>query len=147
MQTTTYWIAVFGFVGLMGCADLPDDTDDTGTTASAVTSGDFSLSANPTAQTVKRGGTAVYQIHVEALNGFTNTVTLTFTGRPNHDSGIFTDTSGKLLSPATVAGSGDLLFDMRSPGHQSAIGTFTITIIGTSGSLQHTIPVQFTVAF
>ena len=144
MHTTTHWIAVFGLVGLMGCADL---TDDTGTTASAVTNGDFSLSANPTAQTVHRGGTAVYQIHVEALNSFTDTVTLTFTGRPNHDSGIFTDTSGNLLSPATVTGSGDLLFDMRSPGHQSAIGTFTITIIGTSGSLQHTIPVQFTVAF
>jgi VCBS repeat-containing protein len=144
MHTTTYWIAVFGLAGFMGCIDLSDDT---GTTASAVTSGDFSLSANPTAQTIKRGGTATYQIHVEALNGFTDTVTLTFTGRPNHDSGIFTDISGNLLSPATVTGSGDVLFDMRSPGHQSAIGTFTITIIGTSGSLQHSIPVQFTVAF
>lgn len=144
MHTTTHWIAVFGIVGLMGCADLSDDT---GATASAVTMGDFSLSATPTAQTVQRGGTATYQIHVEALNGFTDTVTLTFTGRPNHDSGIFTDTSGNLLSPATVTGTGDVLFDMRSPGHQSAIGTFTITIIGTSGSLQHSIPVQFTVSF
>jgi hypothetical protein len=144
MHTTTHWIAVFGLIGLVGCADLSDNT---GTTETAVTSGDFSLSANPTAQTVKRGGTATYQIHVGALNGFADTVTLTFTGRPNHDSGIFTDTAGNLLSPATVTGSGDLLFDMRSPGHQSAIGTFTITIIGTSGSLQHSIPVQFTVSF
>jgi hypothetical protein len=141
---TTHWIAVFWLIGLLGCSDLSDDS---GTATSAVTSGDFSLSANPTAQTVHRGGTAIYQIHVEALNGFTGTVTLTFSGRPNHDSGFFTDTSGNFVSPATVTSSGDLLFDMHSAGHQSAIGTSTITVIGTSGGLINTIPVMYTVAF
>ncbi len=53
MHTTTHGIAIFGLVGLMGYADLSDDR---GTIESAVTSGDFSLSANPTAQTVHRGG-------------------------------------------------------------------------------------------
>ena len=143
MYTRVHLIAVFAVFGLEGCLDVSEDTE---TTSSAITGGDFSLSADPTSQTVQRGGTAVYDIHVAALNGFTGTVTLTFSGRPNHDSGLFTDTSGNLVSPATVTGSGDLLFEMRSPGHQSAIGTSTITVIGTSGSLQHTIPVTFTVA-
>jgi len=56
MYTTTHWIAVFGLVGFMGLRrssrryrDHRERRDER----------DFSLSANPTAQTVKRGGTAV----------------------------------------------------------------------------------------
>jgi hypothetical protein len=139
---TTHWIAVFGLIGFLGCADLSDDIE---TTASAVTSGDFSLSASPTAQTIHRGGTAIYQIHVAALNGFTGTVTLTVSGIPNHDSAFFTDTSGNFVFPATVTDSGDLLLHVHSAGHQSPLGTSRITITGTSGNLINTVQVMHTV--
>jgi hypothetical protein len=99
---------------------------------------DFSLSANPTSQTIKRGGNAFYDIHVDALNGFNGTVNFTFTGRPNHESGFFS---------GPVTGSGDTTFHMHSAGHQSPIGTFKITVIGTSGALQHTVQVLYTVTF
>ena len=32
---------------------------------------DFTISASPTSRTIERGGTAVYSIHVGAVNGFT----------------------------------------------------------------------------
>lgn len=107
------------------------------TRAAASSGPDFSISASPTSQTIERGGTAHYGIHIQALNGFNGTVNLTFTGRPNHDSGS--------ISPASVTGTGDATFSMHSAGHQSALGTFTLTVIGTSGSLQHTVQVTYQV--
>ena len=107
------------------------------TTRAASAAPDFSLSANPTARTIQRGGTATYAIHVQALNGFTGTVNLTVTGIPNHDSAFFTNTS--------VTGTGDTTLNVHSAGHQSPLGTSTLTITGTSGSLQHTIQVKYTV--
>lgn len=98
---------------------------------------DFSISANPTSRTIERGQTAVYAIHIQALNGFNGTVNLTVTGVPNHDSGFFTN--------ASVTGTGDTELDVHSAGHQSPIGTATLTVTGTSGSLQHAIQVTYKV--
>lgn len=98
---------------------------------------DFSLSATPTSRTVPRAQDALYTIHVQALNGFTGTVSFSFTGRPNHDSGTF--------SPTSVTGTGNTTFDMRA-AEDSPLGNFTITVIGTSGTLQHTIKLAFNVS-
>ncbi len=105
--------------------------------AAASSGPDFSISANPTSRTIERGQTAVYAIHIQALNGFNGTVNLTVTGVPNHDSGFFTN--------ASVTGTGDTELDVHSAGHQSPIGTSTLTITGTSGSLQHAIQVTYQV--
>ena len=94
---------------------------------------DFSLSASPTTRTIPRGGDALYTIHVTALNGFTGTVNLTVTGVPNHDVGSFTN--------ASVTGTGDTQLDLHANRTESPLGTFTLTITGTSGSLKHTIQV------
>ena len=106
-------------------------------TANASSSPNFSLSATPTSQSVPRAQDALYTIHVQALNGFAGTVSFSFTGRPNHDSGTF--------FPTSVTGTGNTTFDMRA-AEDSPLGNFTITILGTSGTLQHTINISFIVS-
>jgi hypothetical protein len=114
--------------------------------ARASSTPDFTVSANPTSQTIERGGTAVYTIHVGAVNGFTGTVTLTDTDPFAKTVPFFTDLSGnQIFPPVTVNGSGDLLFKVLSNGHETPTGTATLTVTGTSGSLQHSVQVSLTV--
>jgi hypothetical protein len=109
---------------------------------------DFTISASPTSATIERGGTAVYRIHVGAVNGFTGTVTLTDTDPYPKTVPFFTDLSGNdIFSPVTVNGSGDLLFKVFSNGHQTPVETQTLTVTGTSGSLTHSVGVSLSVTF
>lgn len=105
--------------------------------AVAASGPDFSISASPTSRTIERGGTANYDIHIQALNGFTGTVTLT-------DTDPFAKTVPS-FSSTTVTGSGDVTFSVFSNGHQTPIGTAKLTVTGTSGSLQHSVQVSLTV--
>jgi hypothetical protein len=105
----------------------------------AAASPDFALSANPTSVTIKRGQTAVYDIHVDALNGFTGSVSFTVAHVANHDFGFFTN--------VPVVGSGDSTLNIHSAGHQSPIGTSHVVVTGTSGGIQHSITVLYTVSF
>src|SRR5579885_1689129 len=98
---------------------------------------DFTISASPTSQTIQRGGTAVYNIQITALNGFNGTVTLT-------DTDPFAKTVPS-FSSTTVTGSGTVQFNVFSNGHQTPTGTATLTVTGTSGSLQHSVQVKLTV--
>lgn len=98
---------------------------------------DFSLSASPSSRTVERGQDALYTIQVSALNGFAGTVNLTVTGVPNHDFGDFSNPS--------VTGTGTSQLDVHANRTESPLGTFTLSVTGTSGGLQHTIPVTLTV--
>jgi hypothetical protein len=105
--------------------------------AVASTGPDFSISASPTSRTIERGGTAVYNIQIQALNGFTGTVTLT-------DKDPFAKTVPS-FSSTTVNGSGTVQFSVFSNGHETPIGTANLTVTGTSGSLQHSVQVSLTV--
>jgi hypothetical protein len=100
---------------------------------------DFSISANPTSVTIKRGQTAVYNIHVQGVNGFNGSVNFTVKNVSNHDFGFFTN--------VPVVGTGNATLNIHSAGHQSPIGTAHVIVTGTSGSLSHSITVLYTVSF
>ena len=109
---------------------------------------DFTITASPTSATIERGGTAVYRIHIGAVNGFTGTVTLTDTDPFPKTVPFFTDLAGnQIFPPVTVNGSGDLLFKVFSNGHQTPVETRTLTVTGTSGSLTHSVDVSLSVTF
>jgi hypothetical protein len=106
--------------------------------AAAAAAADFALSANPSSVTIKRGGTALYDIHVEALHGFAGSVGFTVAHVANHDFGFFTN--------VPVVGTGDAVLHVHSAGHQSPIGTSHVVVTGTSGAIQHSITVLYTVS-
>jgi len=97
--------------------------------------GDFSISAAPSSQTVTRKASASYTVTVTPSGGFTGTVALSVSGLP---AGGATAS----FSPPSVNGSGNSTLTVTA-GNQK--GTFTLTITGTSGGLQHTTSVTLTV--
>ena len=104
------------------------------------TGADFSVSANPTAATVKHGQSVNFSIGLNPVGGaFNAAVTLSCSGLPNSTTCSFspssaTPGSGGANSVLTLSTSG------RTPK-----GTFNITVVGQSGSLQHSAMVRVTV--
>ena len=96
----------------------------------------FTLSAAPASATVTAGGTASYTATVAALNGLTGAVTMSASGLPAGATAIF--------SPATVSGAGSSGLSLLTTGSTPA-GTYTITLTGTSGTLQQTSTVTLVV--
>ncbi len=95
---------------------------------------DFSLSASPSSQSVRRGNTATYTVTITALNGFNGAVTLSITGQPSGSTVTFTPNPAATSSTLTVA---------TLPG--TTRRTYTLTITGVSGSLSHSINTSRTV--
>lgn len=106
------------------------------TNFAAPPSPDFSISATPNPLTTLAGTQTSTTINVNALNGFTDTVSLS-TALP----------SGWTANPATntISASGSYQLAITPPVGTAA-GTYTVTVTGTSGSTQHkaTITVQVT---
>ena len=98
------------------------------TVTPAGTAADFSFTATPSSQTVTAGNSTSYTATIGALNGFSGTVTLSASGLPTGATASFT--------PATVSGSGSSTVSVSTLSTTPA-GTYTVTIGGTSGSLQH----------
>lgn len=91
---------------------------------------DFTLSVTPTTSVRKRGTGMLWDIAVQAVNGFNGTVTFQVTGLfPGSRIGF---------APTPVTGSGTSGFSIltEKPPH-TPIGTFTLTVTGTSGALSH----------
>jgi len=96
--------------------------------------GDFSLSATPSSQTVRRGSSTTYTVTVTPSGGFNGTVSFSVSGLPSGASASF--------SPPTVTASGSTTMTVTT---SSSRGTFPLTITGTSGTLQRTTSVSLTV--
>jgi hypothetical protein len=91
---------------------------------------DFTISVTPTFANRKRGSGEPYDIQVTAVNGFNGTVNFTVTG-------LFPGASIP-IPPPPVTGSGQSSFDIITQHPPiTPIGTFILTITGTSGNISH----------
>jgi acid phosphatase len=97
------------------------------------TTPDFSLSANPSAVSFVAGQSATSTISLHSTGGFSGTVALTAASSP---AGITTscvpsNVSGTQTSTCTLSG--------------STVGSYTVTVTGTNGTLVHTTSIAVTV--
>jgi hypothetical protein len=91
-------------------------------------SADFSLSISPSTQSIQAGSHQQLSVMATALNGFTATVSITFSGLPSE----VTAPTNVVLTPgvsATVT---------LSAAANAPVGSATITVHGVAGSLTHT---------
>jgi subtilisin family serine protease len=95
---------------------------------------DFSLSATPSSQTVVRRGSTTYTVTVAPSGAFAGTVTFSVSGLTGGASASFNPTSVNTSGSSTMT---------VNAGNKT--GTFTLTITGTSGSLQHSTSVTLIV--
>ena len=95
---------------------------------------DFSLSVSPASVSVRRGSTAAYTVTLKPSNGFSGSVTLSFSGQPSGSTVTF--------SPNPAAGTSTLRVRASSSGPR---GTFTLTITARSGTLTHTASTRLSV--
>lgn len=86
---------------------------------------DFSVSASPASQTVSAGKSTTYTAQYIPLFGFNGVVSWSVTGLPNGVSASFTH-SGSTTTLLTL-----------NTARNARKGTFSLTIIGSSGALHH----------
>jgi kumamolisin len=107
-------------------------------TVTAPPSGDFTITALPTAITVVRGSSGTSTITTAALNGFNSAIGLSATGQP---SGVTVS-----FSPTSIAAPGSGTSTMKvTVSSRASTGTYTITIKGTGGRTTQTTTVALTV--
>lgn len=100
---------------------------------------DFSLSSSPSSRTVTQGSPASYTIAVSPSGGFSGTVNLSTTGLPSGATASF--------NPGSVDISGGTTNSTLTVSTNSSLsaGTYNFNVVGTSGSLSHSIPLTLTV--
>jgi hypothetical protein len=103
----------------------------------AAPSPDFSISASPNSLTIPRSGSGISTVTVTLLNGFNSTVTLSLSGKP---AGVTASFSPASLSPTSEGSATSTLTISAAPSARTS--KYTLTIIGTSGSLTHTYEVS-----
>jgi PKD repeat protein len=101
-----------------------------------ITVTDFSLSATPASTTVMGGAGATYTATVTPLTGFSGTVNFTVSGLPSGATASF--------NPASVTASGSTTLSV-STSASTPVGTYPLTITGTSGSLTHSVNVTLVI--
>jgi hypothetical protein len=85
---------------------------------------------------VVAGNNTSYTVTVGAQNGFAGTVALGAAGLPSGATASF--------NPASISGAGSSTLNITTAA-SSAVGTFTLTLSGTSGSLSHSANVTLVV--
>ena len=106
------------------------------TTVTLVVAADFSLSVSPSSASTTAGGRVTYTVTVNALNGFTGSVTLSATSVPPKSTASF--------SPNPTASSSTLT--IKTNRGQTPSGTYTVTITGTSAGVSHTTTVTLVIS-
>ncbi len=104
---------------------------------------DFSILANPSSQTVQQGSSATSSIMLSSLGGFSGTVNLATSPPPlcpSCPNWTISPTSVMLMPGATAQAT--LTFSTTAG---SPTMTFNVNVIGTSGSLSHSVGVSFAV--
>jgi len=98
----------------------------------------FSISATPSSQTTYAGGGTTFTVTVSPVNGFTGTVALSVAGLPTGATGTFNPTS-------ITGGSGTSTLTVTTSS-TTPLGTYPLTVKGTSGSLVNTTTATLVVA-
>jgi uncharacterized membrane protein len=96
---------------------------------------DFGVAASPTSQTVSPGSPTTYNVTVTPSGGFSGAVSLSASGLPTGASASFSPnptTGTSTMSVSTSAG--------------TPIGTYPVTITGTSGTVAHNTTVTLVVS-
>jgi hypothetical protein len=115
--TTIGWDFATG-IGTLNAANLVNNWP------ASVPQPGFTLSASPTSLTFLQGAAGSTTITINPLNGFTSSVSLTASGLPSGISAVFGTNPATATSLLTLSATGT-----------AAIGTFSVTVTGTSGSL------------
>ena len=97
---------------------------------------DFTVSATPTSNNTSPGASANYAVNVAASGGFNGVVSFSASGLPPGASAGF--------NPASVTGSGSTTMAV-STSTSTPLGSYSLTITATSGSLTHTTSVTLAV--
>jgi len=101
---------------------------------------DFGITASPTSVGMSQGAQATDTITVSSLNGFDSTVDLSISGLP---SGVTATFSPASLAPASGGSASSVLTLSASP--TASIGSATLAVTGTAGSLAHNSLINLTV--
>jgi hypothetical protein len=108
----------------------------------AATSPDFSMSAQPSSQTINSGSSTSYVVSVSPTNGFTGKVTLAAGSLPKGTSATWTvgttTSSGSVSVTVPAGSSASQDATLTIGGGQPTAGTYSPTVTATSGSLSHT---------
>ena len=96
----------------------------------------FSISATPSSQSVTAGSGTSYTATITALNGFSGSVALSVSGLPTGVTASF--------NPTSVTGFGTSTVNISTFSSTPA-GMYTVTLTGTSGSLQQSTTVTLNV--
>ena len=96
----------------------------------------FSLATSATSLTIPEASSGNSTISVSGVNGFAGSVNLTVTGLPSGVTASFSPLTATTTAPSKVT------FNV---GASASAGTYPVTITGTSGTLNSTIPISLTV--
>lgn len=102
---------------------------------------DFTIGASPSSVTVSQGSNATSTITVTSVSGFSSATTLSASGLP---SGVTTAFNPNPVTPPSGGNVTSLLTFTASP--TATLGTSTVTVTGTSGTLSHSANITLTVA-
>jgi subtilisin family serine protease len=112
--------------------NTPTRTPTATPTRTPVSSPDFSLSAAPMSQSVRRPGSASYTVTLTSLSGFAGNVSLSVSGLPGKTSGAFSPNPVSLAAGGTGTSTLTITTQRNGP-----TGSFTLTVTGTGGGKSH----------